>query len=444
MATAKATGSRQAGSASARPIFVVQEHHASHLHWDFRLEADGVLKSWAVPKGPSLDPSQKRLAVRVEDHPLSYATFEGTIPAGQYGAGTVIIWDHGTYENLDPSRSVTEGIEAGHLDFRLWGDRLKGRFTLVRMKARGKGKENWLLIKSPDEFAGAEPVEKSPAPPEVIEVTNGDKVMYPDAGITKREVFDYYRSIAPRLLPFLKDRPTTLERLPDGVGPGKKHFFQKNVPASYPAWLPRIELINEKGKPIHYALVNDTPSLLYLVNQGTLTFHPWLSRTPNLDRPDFVLFDLDPGPASFADTCLVARRIHEELKAEGLQAALKTSGKSGLHILVPWQKEGGYDEARAWALTVAKKVVAALPDKATVDIRKVKREGRVYIDVVQNARGHHVVPAYVLRPVPGAPVSMPISWDELSEDLDPARFNLRTALKYLESRKGDPMALLLE
>jgi bifunctional non-homologous end joining protein LigD len=134
-------------------IFVIQEHHATRLHYDFRLEADGVLKSWAVTNEPSLDPAVKRLAVHVEDHPLAYADFHGTIPEGQYGAGEVSVWDRGTYENLDPDHSITEGIEAGKLSFALHGQKLNGRFALVRMRG-GKGKrENWLLIKGKDEFA---------------------------------------------------------------------------------------------------------------------------------------------------------------------------------------------------------------------------------------------------------------------------------------------------
>jgi bifunctional non-homologous end joining protein LigD len=400
--------------------------------------------------------------VRVEDHPLAYATFAGTIPDGHYGAGTVLIWDHGTYENLLLDQTVPEGIAAGRLEFTLHGQRLQGRFGLVRMKGKGRGKENWLLIKSRDEFArteaeGDEPsprrkthspskaaaVKAAPAPAEGVEVTNPDKILYPDAGITKGEVFDYYRRVAPRLLPFLKDRPVTLERLPDGLGEGKPHFWQKNTPDSYPAWLPRIELPSGRGKAVRYALVNDLNSLLYLVNQGTLTFHPWLSRVADLDRPDFVLFDLDPGPASFADACVVARRVREELKGEGHEAVVKTSGKTGLHVLVPWRDEGGYDEARTWAQGLATRVAESMPEQATVEVRKEKRGHRVYIDVLQNARGHHAAPPYVLRAVPGAPVSMPLSWRELRDDLDPAAFNIRTALRRLTRRTTDPLAALL-
>ena len=152
--------SKDAGTRHRQPIFVVQEHYASRHHYDFRLEADGVLKSWAVPKRPSLDPTHKRLAIHVADHPLSYATFEGTIPEGAYGAGTVALWDHGTYENKLADRptpqTVSEGIEAGQLDFVLHGDRLMGRFLLVRMSGVRSGKDNWLLIKVRDEHARSE------------------------------------------------------------------------------------------------------------------------------------------------------------------------------------------------------------------------------------------------------------------------------------------------
>jgi len=140
-----------------------------------------------------------------------------------------------------------------------------------------------------------------------VTFSHTDKVLFPDTGITKGDVLDFYRRIAKWLLPFLRDRPVTLERLPDGLGAsGKAHFWQKNTPGYYPDWIPRIDLPSERGKSVHYALVNDLNTLLYLVNQGTLTFHVWFSRIHDLDRPDCVLFDLDPGQASFQDAVTVA------------------------------------------------------------------------------------------------------------------------------------------
>jgi len=277
----------------------------------------------------------------------------------------------------------------------------------------------------------------------VVEVTNPDKVLYPDEGITKADVAAYYRKVAGRLLPFLEGRPVTLERLPDGLGAGRPHFWQKHTPPSYPAWIPRLELKTEDGRRVPYTLVNDLTTLLYLVNQGALTFHPWLSRVGSLDRPDFVLFDLDPGEAPFADVLRVAKQLREELSGEGKEPAVKTSGKSGLHVLVRWDDAGGFDEARAWALGVATRAAEALPDTATTEIRKAKRAGRVYIDVLQNARGKHVVPPYVLRPVPGATISTPLDWKELTPRLDPKRFTLRTVPARLARLKRDPLAPLL-
>ncbi len=458
-----------------QPIFVVQEHHASRLHYDFRLEVDGVLKSWAVPKEPSMDPAQKRLAVRVEDHPLSYAHFKGTIPEGQYGAGTVSIWDHGTFENLlaqkGPPQTLSEGIDGGRVEIALHGSKLQGKFALIRMKGRGRGKENWLLIKMKDPFARAAPAgdgqpgkiavprsrrartttpkrtssrPASATQPPDIEVTNPDKMWFPEAGITKGDVFDYYRRVAPFLLPYLRHRPLTLERLPEGLTEGRAHFWQKNTPPSYASWLKRAELVSEAGKPVRYALVNDLPSLLYLVNQGAVTFHIWSSRISDPDHPDFVLFDLDPGGAALADAVVVAKQLHELLGQQGQKALVKTSGKSGLHVLVPWQREGDFDEARQWALDIARQAGDKLPHLATVEIRKAKRAGRVYIDVLQNARGHHAVPPYVVRAVQNASVSMPLQWRDLSPDLDPTRFTVRTVPRLLARQRRDPLAGLLK
>jgi bifunctional non-homologous end joining protein LigD len=455
------------GKRHKQPIFVIQEHHASHLHYDFRLEADGVLKSWAVPKEPTLDPAQKRLAVRVEDHPVAYAGFSGTIPAGQYGAGEVSIWDHGTYDNLLADKAtpqtVTEGITAGRVEFALHGTKLNGRFALIRMQGRKSGgKENWLLIKMKDEFAApgsADAPRHKPAarakparakakasstkakPAGGVEITHPEKVLYPEPRFTKEDVADYYRRIAPRLLPHLRDRPITLERLPDGLA-GKTRFWQKDVPNA-PDWVPRVELPTEDGKTVHYALVNDVDTLLYFVNQGTLTFHVWFSRVEDLDRPDFVLFDLDPGQAAFSDVIAVAKQVHEELTEEGEKPVVKTSGKTGLHILVPWRRDGGYDEARGWAEEVAAKVVGALPEQATTERSKAKRGKRVYVDVMQNARGRHAVPPYVLRATPGAMVSTPLAWREVKEGLDPARFTLKTIFRRLARQGRDPLAVLL-
>jgi bifunctional non-homologous end joining protein LigD len=449
------------------PIFVVQEHHASHLHYDFRLEADGVLKSWAVPKEPTLDPEIRRLAVQVEDHPLEYAEFSGDIPEGEYGAGHVDIWDSGTYENLmeakDPPQSIVQGIEEGHLEFMMHGSKLNGAFALIRMK--GQGGKNWLLIKMKDEQARpgsdgdgrhssrrsadsgrsrAGTVVRSGRPPESIEFTNTDKIMFPSAGITKGEVLEFYDRIADHLLPYLKDRPMTLERLPDGLGDDAPHFWQKDTPEYYPEWISRVRLASERGDPVEYVLVDDRETLLYLVNQGTITFHPWLSRLDDLDRPDFVLFDLDPGPRTFADAVTVARELHDVLKEEKLESYPKTSGKTGIHVLVPWARTGDDDEARAWAMEIAERVVGRLPDLATVQRVRSERGEKLYLDVMQNVRGHHVVPPYVLRAVPDAAVSTPLRWDELTSSLDRGAYTLKTIFRRLGHLKDDPMTGLLK
>lgn len=455
----------------SEPIFVVQEHHATRLHYDFRLEADGVLKSWAVTKEPTLDPSIRRLAVQVEDHPVAYAGFSGDIPAGHYGAGHVDIWDRGHFEPLGrrgaPAPRVVDAIREGHLEFRLHGQKLEGRFALIRMK--GRGDKNWVLIKIKDDRARADtaaaaapasqktprkalkttrsaapkttPAGRRPRPPASVELTHPERVMFPERELTKADLFAYYERVADRLLPHLRDRPVTLERLPAGVG--ARQFWQKDTPGSYPAWIARADLTSEQGEPVRYALVNDRATLLYLVNQGTITFHPWLSRMENLDRPDMVLFDLDPGDRPLGDVVRVAHAVREALAQEEVEAFVKTSGKSGLHVLTPWVGRGGYDEAREWALSIAAEVVEAHPDLATTERSKAKRGGRLYLDVMQNARGHHVVPPYAVRAVPGAVVSVPLRWSEVTDALTPSRYDLRTVVRRLAAQKEDPFAPLV-
>ena len=288
---------------------------------------------------------------------------------------------------------------------------------------------------------------RQPSQPDLLDgltFSNPDKVMFPEKGYTKADLLTYYAAVADRLIPHLRGRPLTLERLPDGVGGDKSapHFWQKNTPAYYPKWIPRARLQDQTGKTVEYATVDDARSLLYLVNQGTVTFHVFLSRLESLDRPDYVLFDLDPGQRTFADAIRVAKAVRTVLDEQRVKSFPKTSGKTGVHVLAQWTQKGGYDEARAWAIEVAQRVVRELPDVATLERLIKNRGGRLYLDVMQNSKGHHVVPPYVVRAVPAATVSTPLDWKEVTARLTPARFDMTSALKRFEAQK-DPMAALV-
>lgn len=275
-----------------------------------------------------------------------------------------------------------------------------------------------------------------------VPISSADKLMFPAIALTKAALVEYYEQIAPLLLPHLFDRPLTLERFPDGVlGETAPRFYQKNTPAYYPSWIPRVNVPNEEGKPVHYTLCNDVETLRYLVNQCAVTFHVFSSRASSLDRPDYVLFDLDPGPVTFSSVIRLAHALRSALVAAGHEVFVKTSGKSGLHLLVPWRQPGGYTEARSFATQVGKEVIAAHPDLATLEIKKERRGGKIYLDVMPNVRGHHIVPAYVVRALPSAPVSMPLRWDEVQEGLHPAQFSTVDAVKRAAAL-GDPLAAL--
>jgi bifunctional non-homologous end joining protein LigD len=734
------------GRRGEQPIFVVQRHDARRLHYDFRLERDGALASWAVPKGIPREPGERHLAVHVEDHPLEYATFEGEIPAGQYGAGTVEIWDHGTYELVEEKRD-------GGLTVRLAGERLQGTWTLVPAKLDGDEK-NWLLVRKRDEtapapakraqgraaeytpmlatlapevpagdgwlhevkwdgyraiarLAGGEatltsrrgndlterfasvaralarsvrtpdcvldgevcaldgqgrssfsvmqqgsgplvyyafdvlevdgdplldlpleerrsrledlldlrggtvrlseafedghalyeaareqglegliakkagsryqpgrrtrdwlkvkthgrqefviagytkgqgrrsgrlgslvlavnrggelhyvgncgtgfteneieklmrklrPLERETSPfavvpkmpkvrrddvvwvePElvcevefaewthdgrlrapsykglredkaaaevrreepleteirrgarVLRLSNLDKVFWPEEGITKGDLLAYYREVAPVLLPHLRDRPFTMKRYPDGWQ--GKHFFQKDAPSHTPDWIPTrayrsTSRETRQKRTIRYPLVNDELALLWMVNMGCIDMNTWYSRVDRPERPDWVLFDLDPSPdVGFPEVVRVALLVKEILDALGLVGCPKTSGADGFHVLVPIERRHSYDETREFAEIVAGTLARLHRSLVTTEWSKAKRRG-VLIDANQNGEGKTIASAYSVRPRAGAPVSTPLRWDEVTENLDPLAFTTEVVLGRVE-REGD-------
>ncbi len=812
--------------------FVIQRHKASRLHYDFRIEVDGVLKSWAVPKGPSMNPGDKRLSMMVEDHPYSYRTFSGTIPEGNYGAGIVEIWDEGTYSDVDNSgkadaeKSVRAGLKKGNLKIRLFGKKLKGEFALVRLHKAGEN--SWLLIKHRDEYATDEeynselitpksspinkwlakhkpdskiksatkktastkgvkkkvqaekeaplekrrrvralpaesrklskffapmlakeadapfndadwifemkwdgyraiaeisktnvslysrngntfdasypiivdalkqlkinavldgeiivvdadgrsdfqklqyygtdntvpleyrvfdvisingkelthlpllerkkklqkllpkndvvkysdhiietgeaffraaqqmnlegiiakkadseyhigrrstewlkikntksedviiagftqptgsrlhfgalvlavregdklkyightgtgfdtkglrelyaklvplitkkspfkenvktntpatwvkpilvcevkftertregslrhpvfmrlredkkakditmaattPVKKSSSKKRTtkksetaddskdneiafgrkkVRVTNLNKVYWPDEGITKGDVINYYISVSKYILPFLKGRPQSLKRNPNGIEDAG--FYHKDAGDEAPSFVESVKIHSESGnKDIDYILCNDQPTLTYLNNLGCIEINPWHSTVQNLDKPDYLVIDLDPSDGNtFNQVIETARVIHGILKKAGVDSYCKTSGATGLHIYIPTGKKYTYDQLKEFAHIICILTQEELPDFTTL-IRNLKKRGNkmIYLDHLQNRRGQTISSVYSLRPKEGAPVSMPLKWTEVKPGLTPTDFNIHNAVKRIE------------
>jgi len=805
-------GGRRAGSGRG---FVVQKHAARRLHYDFRLEMDGVLKSWAVPKGPSVRAEEKRLAVHVEDHPVEYADFEGTIASGNYGAGAVIVWDRGWYRSVKPA-DLLEQLRRGKLEVELFGYKLRGRWTLARMS--GKDKE-WLLLKKadggvageeltdrypqsvlsgltveeiadvpghlaavrshvqaldaprrevsgpqqgfmlatlsegvpgdrgwlfeikfdgvrvlavrrgetvelygrsgqvitgrypdvvrallalpvehfvidgeivaldehgrssfqrlqprmaltdprdiaravdqvpvqsvffdclelegrdlrrlpvlrrkeclrllvpplgparyvdhvlehgqafldaaagerlegivakrmdsvytagrsrewmkikchrrqefviggytdpqgsrgyfgalhigvydgpqlvyvskvgtgfdqeglkslweklrplgratppfatgatptgkghhwveprlvcevrfgewtkdggirhpaflglrtdkrPEECRREEPVppptEDAPAGPDIppaaprakedmardVKLTNVRKMFWPAEGYTKGDLIAYYERVAPYLLPYLKDRPLVLTRYPDGIT--GKSFFQKDAPEFAPPWV-RTERVYSKDsdREIDYFIVDDVAALRYVANSGAIPLHLWASRVGSLERPDWLVLDLDPKGAPFRDVVKVAQALHRILEDLDLPSYPKTSGATGLHIMIPLGARYTYDDVRTFARLLAVLGVESEPDISTVARPLRARGGKVYIDFGQNGHGQTIVGPFSLRPLPGAPASCPLAWSEVTARLDPQRFTMATVPARFE-KMADPLAPVLK
>lgn len=782
----------------AARVFVIQQHAARAMHWDFRIEIDGALVSFALPKGPTLDPREKHFAAQTEDHPLEYADFEGIIPAGNYGAGAMILWDRGTYRTVE-GNAPAEGLASGKLDLHLSGHKLRGRFALVRMKGEGgkswlwlskvKGADlekpivesapesvvsgltvtelragvshaddatrlaraakapkralpasalepmlaettpdpfsregwifelkydgarvialksadgsarlvarsgrdvtevypeitravrhlpvsecvidgevvtldergrssferlqrrfrgmpepraeidtpvvyyafdvlsaegydlrgspllarkdvlasfaprlgfvrfadhvsgeglalyeatrshelegivakrsdsryesgrrskSWLKIKVPRAatlaivgftqgkgsrgslgsvlvawrkkdglvFAGSagsgldektlgilreklaalriakpacvaapdlrgavwvkpelacevryreltaagllrQPVflrlvegaaidavptpapeessepEPAPAPPQPVreakvQFTRLDKVFWPVEGYTKGDLLAYYEEAWPWLGPYLRDRPLVLARYPDGID--GKSFYQKNAPEFTPQWV-----LRESIEGTDYFICNELRTLLYVINSGAIPLHVWSARRQELDRPDWLIVDLDPKQAPFAHAVRIARHIHALLDELGAAHFVKTSGQDGLHVLLPLGQSLDHDDARRLAEVLARVVCADLPDIATITRPVAARGDRVYIDYLQNGRGKLIASVFSVRPRLHAPVSMPLEWKQVGPKLDPSKFTIKTALRRIREN-GDPLAGVL-
>src|SRR5438552_178031 len=625
-----------APSPSAGGLFVVHMHAARRLHWDLRLEMDGVLRSWAVPKGPSPNRADKRLAVHVEDHPLEYGDFEGIIPEGNYGAGAVIVWDRGRWVPLEDPH---EGMKQGKLLFELHGYKLKGKWTLVKLK---KGEKEWLLIKEKDGYAATDgalvvpdeagrpsfqrlqnrakvsrglevrrsavetpavlyvfdllafegydlgplpleqrkalleqvmprvgpikylshfeqdgealyeqvvkmglegivakkadssyragrspnwlkiradrtddfvvvgftrpkgsrsgfgaldlgayengklvyagrvgsgftaaqlkevsavlergvrptpaftgPVPQDPGhtwvePTLVVEVrykewtdegllrqpvflrfrddkkpedcvidrarsreqsepmpdpspsrtapgsvlrevkfSNLDKVFWPEERYTKGDLIEYYRTVSKWMLPYLADRPLVLTRFPDGIN--GKSFFQKDAPEYAQAFVRTVTIWSEDSqRDLDYFVCDNESSLLYIANMAAILLHVWSSRVATLEKPDWCILDLDPKEAPFTDVVTVAKAVQALCDDIGLPTGIKTSGSTGLHVLIPLGRQVTYEQSRTLGGLLARVIAAELPDIATVTRQVQKRDGKVYLDYVQNGHG---------------------------------------------------------
>jgi bifunctional non-homologous end joining protein LigD len=261
-----------------------------------------------------------------------------------------------------------------------------------------------------------------------LRLSNLDKPFWPDEGITKGDLLAYYRDVAPVLVPHLRDRPFTMRRYPDGAG--GKSFFQKDKPAGMPDWIPTVNIeVTTRDRPrqrrrIDAPLVNDELALLWMANMGCIDLNTWYSRVPKLERPDFVLFDLDPSPdVGFRETVRVALLVKEVLDALELQSFPKTSGSDGMHVLVPIARRHTYDDTRQFAEIVAGALATTNRGLVTTEWTKSKRKG-VLIDANQNGEGKTIASVYSVRPRAGAPVSTPLRWDEVDESLDPLAFTM--------------------
>lgn len=486
-------------------LFVVQRHRARRLHYDLRLEVDGTLASWAVPKGPTLDPEVRSLAVHVEDHPIEYADFEGVIPAGEYGGGDVIVWDRGTWT---PARTddPAAAIRAGELHFDVEAEKLRGRFVLVRTDRGRSRREQWLLLHKRDEHAvaGWDPEDhprsvetgrtndevaaapearwhgdRPPAeaeerlgaarwsPPTRDELAALDAL--PDRGgrwelqghtleladlgaallpgrdgegpVTRWELVRWYATAAPAILPHLVDRPVARRRHPTDGRPGA---WRTALPRDAPAWVDRWR--DEDAAPgatRWYPVLDSPPAVAWTAAGGAVELRPWVVRRADVRRPTWAFLDIAPGErTSFEDVLVIARLVRTALDHLGLQARPTLAGRH-VEVRVPVGPGPTVAETRAWAAGLARAVGATVPELVAPEGDRGRR-GLARLDVSGNALDRPLPAPWSVLAAPGGPVVVPLGWDELDDPaLQPDRWTIRTAPARL-AEAGDPLAHLVD
>ena len=271
-----------------------------------------------------------------------------------------------------------------------------------------------------------------------VEISHPDKLLFPEDGLSKADIAEYYEAVCEWMLPHIRNRPLSLLRFPEGIG--GHGFFHKNVPDYFPSYVKRVE-VEKRGGTLIQAVACNPETLVYLVGQNTITPHVWLSRADRLRQPDRIVFDLDPAPgADFGAVRRAARRTGELLREVGLEPFAQVTGSKGIHVWTPLRRRATFVDVRAFARGVAEVLASRYPDELTLEFRKSERGGRILIDVMRNAYAQTTVPPYAVRPLPGAPVATPIEWDELSDSkLRANRWTVKSVRRRLAA-KDDPWA----
>jgi bifunctional non-homologous end joining protein LigD len=347
----------------------------------------------------------------------------------------------------DPGHTWVEPTLIAEVRYKEWTDegllrqpvfvRFRDDKPVTEIAKKGEGRGERDVDVSPQSTSPLSPL------PREVKFSNLDKVFWPDEGYTKGDLIEYYRAISPWMLPYLADRPLVLTRYPDGIN--GKSFFQKDAPEYAQAFVRTVTIWSEDSqRELDYFVCDNESSLLYIANMAAILLHIWSSRVATLEKPDWCILDLDPKEAPFTDVVTVAKAVQALCDDIGLPTGIKTSGSTGLHVLIPLGRQVTYEQSRTLGGLLARVVAAELPEIATVTRQVQKRGGKVYLDYVQNGHGRLLVAPFSARPLPGAPVSMPLKWSEVTPKLDIKKFTIKTAPTRMKKLEDDPLRPVLD